>query len=303
MNVFLSHPSHLKPLLRELRSKFPRFLDAWIDEDSLCFGDNLERSIRDTIRSGSDFVLIFLDKQALSSPWVQRELQWALERERHISRTFLLPILVEAIPSDTLPDTIRGRLYLRLLDYKRASVEALASQITEHLFHLVVRGFDSQDHDKPSYTENAVELADILIANQFLPDVIIGIARGGLYLAALLSKKIKTDRLIPVVSLWPRNDYNNSFNHINFTREDLAVGPDDTVKILIVDDICKKGITLLNAKRYVMNSIDMPGAEIKTAVMSYYERELELSDGPTFWVNKPKGPINDFGGDTEPYDP
>lgn len=302
MNVFLSHPSHVKPLLRELRRNFPDFLNTWIDEDRLCFGENLERSIRDVIRSGSDFVLIFLDKGALSSPWVQRELQWALERERRISRTFLLPILVEAVPRDTLPDTIRGKVYLHLADHQRASVEALASQIVEHLFRLVASGFDSQDHDKPNYTENAVKLADILIEKQFLPDVIIGIARGGLPLAALLSKKIKKDRLIPVVSLWPRPDYKNSFNHINFTREDLDVGPDDTVKILIVDDFCKKGVALQNAKRYVMKSIDMPRAEIKTAVMSYYERRLELKHGPAFWVNKPKRSITDFGGDTEPYD-
>jgi len=285
-------------------------LDAWLDEDTLCWGDDLHRSIRSAIRTGSDFVLIFLDDSAIRSVWVRRELEWALEHESQIGRTFLLPIVV-AIPTDALPDTLRDRVQLRLADYQQASVSSLASQIAEHLFQLVVRSFDlqnaggrplveAQDHDKPNLVDKVAQLADKIVQDDFSPDVIIGIPRGGLVVAAFLSKQMEQHKLIPVVSLWPHPGFENSLNHVVFTPKDFNAGETDKVKVLIVDDICRSGKTLMDARAYLERRIDASIFVIKTAAVSYYEGLYTGATPPTYFVDKPSTAIRDFGGDVEP---
>ena len=66
MRIFLSHRSRDKALVREFRSLLPRFLDTWLDEESLSWGDSFPAELRSSIQSGVDFLLIFLDNEALS---------------------------------------------------------------------------------------------------------------------------------------------------------------------------------------------------------------------------------------------
>jgi hypothetical protein len=51
--------------------------------------------LKSTIQYDVDFLIIFLDANALSSKWVKQELDWALEREIVLSRTFVLPIVLD----------------------------------------------------------------------------------------------------------------------------------------------------------------------------------------------------------------
>ncbi len=310
MKVFFSHASQLSSLVREVRGQLPRFLDDWLDEDRLCWGENLSVSIASAIRTGCDFVLIFLDERALRSDWVRKELEWALEREDEIGRTFLLPIVVESIPPDALPDSLRSRVQLRLADHKQASVSALASQIAERLFQLIAKSFDSQqggeaqDHDKPNLRDKVAQLAERIVQDDFLSDVIVGIPRGGLVVAAYLSKQMQRSKPIPVVSLWPyigfENSFENSFNHVVFTRGDFEVKEPDAVKVLIVDDICRSGRTLRDARAYLEGRIDASSFVIRTAAISYYEGQYTVATAPNYLVDKPSEPIRDFRGDVEP---
>jgi len=41
----------------------------------------------------ADFVIIFLGREAMTSEWVRRECEWALERKKQIGRVFFLPVL------------------------------------------------------------------------------------------------------------------------------------------------------------------------------------------------------------------
>ena len=70
MRIFLSHCSRDKALVREFRSMLPSFLNTWLDEDSLSWGDSFSTELRTTIQSGVDFLIIFLDTEALNSKWV-----------------------------------------------------------------------------------------------------------------------------------------------------------------------------------------------------------------------------------------
>ena len=141
MKIFLSHRSRDKPLVSDFRELLPPFLSTWLDDESLSWGDSLPAELRATIQSGVDFLIIFLDNDSLSSSWVRQELEWAIQREREMKRTFVLPILLPEAASERLPAELSTRLFLRLSDYGRGSIEALAKKATEKLFQLIVESY------------------------------------------------------------------------------------------------------------------------------------------------------------------
>ena len=149
MKIFLSHRSRDKALVREFRDLLPRFLDAWLDEERLSWGDSFPGELKSSIQSEVDFLIIFLDREAISSAWMKQELQWAIEREKELKRTFILPILLEEISPENMPTEFSTRLYLRLDDFSRASVEALANRATLQLFRLVVESFSAVQLEIP----------------------------------------------------------------------------------------------------------------------------------------------------------
>lgn len=141
MKIFLSHCSRDKPLVNDFKELLPPFLSTWLDDESLSWGDQLATELRSTIQSGVDFLVIFLDNESLNSAWVRQELDWAIQRERELKRTFVLPVLLPQALSEKLPPELSERLFLRLSDYGRASIEALAKRATEKLFQLVVESY------------------------------------------------------------------------------------------------------------------------------------------------------------------
>ena len=79
--VFLSHSSLDKPFVR----LFGEDLEAagiyvWFDEARLKIGDSLPRELGMAI-SSTDYVLAFLSRNSIGSPWVQKELAIATALE------------------------------------------------------------------------------------------------------------------------------------------------------------------------------------------------------------------------------
>ena len=165
MRIFLSHRSQNKPLVREFKDQLPRFLDSWLDEERLSWGDTFPVQLQSSIQSAVDFVIIFLDKVSLDSKWVKQELEWALAREKKLGRIFVLPILLEDIPSSDLPKELSERLQLRLSDFSKASVESLGNQATLALFKLVVDCLSTVQLDIPR-TQSLFEMRNQLSAGQ-----------------------------------------------------------------------------------------------------------------------------------------
>jgi len=165
MKIFLSHSSRDQALVREVKALLPSFLNTWLDEDSLCWGDSFPAQLKSTIQSGIDFLLIFLDTHALNSNWVTQELEWAMQRERELKRIFILPILLEAVASENLPAGLSDRLSLKLIDQDRSSVEDLTKKITMKLFQLVVESYSSLQLEVPS-RKSLISLRDELTAGQ-----------------------------------------------------------------------------------------------------------------------------------------
>jgi hypothetical protein len=95
MQIFLSHSSRQKPLVREVKRHLPEYLGAWIDEEKLMFGDNLGASIETTIKTETDYVLFCIDAYSATSSWIAKEIAWTLEAEKNHGRTILLPVVVD----------------------------------------------------------------------------------------------------------------------------------------------------------------------------------------------------------------
>jgi len=145
VKIFFSHSNREKPLIREIIGQLPQFLRSWLDEDRLCWGEDFGIAIETEINEQSDYVLLFLDRDALKSEWVNRELEWALNREQSLElrRQFILPVLTENFPHGQLPSKIASRHYLQLTDRQSSNVRTLASEITLRLFKLILERINS----------------------------------------------------------------------------------------------------------------------------------------------------------------
>ena len=169
MQIFLSHSSKQKPLIREVKSYFPSHLNAWLDEEKLLFGDSVPKTLEETIKRDSDYVLLFIDRNAAESGWVYKELHWALQAEKDSERIILLPIVVEdEALGKMLSDEIKDRKHLRLDSFRSDGVKTLAERIVTELFALICR--DMQELRSPTPRSrtiiNAIANTDQLLRAQ-----------------------------------------------------------------------------------------------------------------------------------------
>lgn len=169
MRIFLSHASHNKALLREIRSKLPDHIDAWIDEKQLLVGDNLSQALEGAISTETDFVVLFVDREAMASPWVRQEIEWALNVERTMGRTFVLPVVLDRAAWEQFePADFRNRKYISYNDYTEEGSSALARALSDQLFAWLDR-----DYDRLRKGHQPAETADTPLddADQFLQTV------------------------------------------------------------------------------------------------------------------------------------
>lgn len=140
MRIFLSHSSRQKPLVREIKHHLPDHIKAWVDEKELLVGEDLEFSIKTAIQADADFVILFLDSHAVQSPWVRKELDWAIEQETKLGRTFVLPVVLERDIWHSLePETFRHRKYIPCDDFTEEGIKGVANALTSQLFAWVSR--------------------------------------------------------------------------------------------------------------------------------------------------------------------
>jgi hypothetical protein len=143
MKIFLSHASEDKPQVRKIRSFLPRHVQVWLDEDELDLGVKFPKVIEKAIHEESDFVIVFLGHHAMKSDWVERELNWALQREEALGRTFVLPVLLDDIRDTIRDDPITQRLYLMAFDHSDTGLEQTAQAISKNLFAQISRHFSN----------------------------------------------------------------------------------------------------------------------------------------------------------------
>jgi len=137
MKIFLSHSGTQNHLVDELNKQFPEHIKTWIDENNLLVGEKIEENIKHAINVESDYLIIFIEKYSSESPWIKKELEWALNHENEINRQFLIPVVLdkESLKSENFKELIE-RKYIPF-DIREYDVKKLADDLTSKLCALL----------------------------------------------------------------------------------------------------------------------------------------------------------------------
>lgn len=121
--VFLSHSSRDKEDVRRLAEDLrAEGINVWLDEWEIAVGDRISQKIQQGLAE-SDYLAVWLTKDAIESGWVEREWQAKFHEEVNQDRTVVLPLLGEHC---TLPPLLRDKRYADFRDdYAKGLAELL----------------------------------------------------------------------------------------------------------------------------------------------------------------------------------
>ena len=109
LSIFLSHTAQDKAFVRKLARDLDNHgVKYWLDEAEIKIGESLIEKIRQGIDE-VDYVAVILSPCSVASPWVQREVDVAINQEIQGKGVKVLPIMYE---SCELPGFLLGKLYV-----------------------------------------------------------------------------------------------------------------------------------------------------------------------------------------------
>lgn len=126
--VFLSHNHADKLFVRRLAADLDnQGVTYWLDEAEIKVGESLIEKIRDGI-DRMDYIAVVLSPNSIDSPWVQREVDVAMNQEIMGSRIKVLPIMYRKCE---LPGFLLGKRYADFSDESRyaAALEDLVRSL------------------------------------------------------------------------------------------------------------------------------------------------------------------------------
>ena len=107
-SLFISHNYADKSFVRKLALDLEKAgVCCWVDEAEIKVGDSLLAKIRDGIE-GSEFLAAVLSPSSVTSEWVNRELEIALNDEIESGVVRVLPLLIQDCD---IPAFLKGKLY------------------------------------------------------------------------------------------------------------------------------------------------------------------------------------------------
>ena len=119
--VFLSHSSKDKELVLSLAVDLKeRGIDSWLDVNDILPGESIIDKINDGLEK-SDFVLLFLSKNSVTSNWVKKEWETILWDEVNTGKTKIIPIKLD---DASIPKILQTKKYIDFsIDYNRGLIE------------------------------------------------------------------------------------------------------------------------------------------------------------------------------------
>lgn len=132
MKIFMSHSSRQKLFVKELQRHLPKSMQAWIDERELRVGADIETELMSAIR-GCDMFVLVVDANSNESSWVQKEIDWALDRERELGQIFLLPVAVDEEAWADVDRRIHNRKRITVVDFTDETIAAAGRQLTSEV--------------------------------------------------------------------------------------------------------------------------------------------------------------------------
>ena len=94
-SCFISYTSKDDPFATDLHTKLQaKGIRCWFAPEDLRIGDRFQEQIEESIRL-YDKLLLVLSENSVNSPWVEREVQAAFEKEQRQGSTVLFPVRLD----------------------------------------------------------------------------------------------------------------------------------------------------------------------------------------------------------------
>ena len=135
MKVFLSHAHADAPLAGRVRKALAESgFELWDPQRDILPGDNWASEVAHALEE-SDAMVVLLTPAAARSPYVKREIEYALGAKNYSNR--LIPVVVgnrERLPADEIPWIVRRMRWFELDDAETENpkVEPIAEAILAH---------------------------------------------------------------------------------------------------------------------------------------------------------------------------
>ncbi len=132
--------------------------------------------------------------------------------------------------------------------------------------------------DWETFGQAGKELAKQVVDSGYNPEIILGIARGGLFLAGTLGYALELKNLF-IMNVEYYTGQNERLEVPIVLPPYLELEDIEDARILIADDVADTGHTLELVKQYCQEKV----AEVKTAVL--YRKPKSVSDPDFVWQN------------------
>jgi prolyl-tRNA editing enzyme YbaK/EbsC (Cys-tRNA(Pro) deacylase) len=171
MQIFFSSIRDDGYLLRELNGFLAPWISSWIDYDSLAFSHERELCLETSVDVDSDFVVLFVSRAALLTPWPSREIGWAMQQEDRDQRLFLLPIVVGDVREELEVLGLATRAMIELVDHTETGTKMLAEKLTSHFGGWMAEALRATLHEPPRSgpTGDAEDIRQIVEALAVVP--------------------------------------------------------------------------------------------------------------------------------------
>lgn len=112
--VFICHSSFDKVFAELVAADLKgHSLIPWLDKEQVFAGDDVLERIGEGLRA-MDFLIFIVSQDALKSPWIERELKFAVRQEIEQRRVLILPFIIDSTPSTQLPWYLHASLAQRI---------------------------------------------------------------------------------------------------------------------------------------------------------------------------------------------
>ncbi|MEW9702712.1 toll/interleukin-1 receptor domain-containing protein [Paenibacillus sp. SI92] len=150
--AFISHNFRDKPLARKISANLGLYgVKCWIDESEIKLGDSLIEKIREGIDNG-DYLIALISKNSISSEWVKKELDVAMNQEIEGKKVKVIPILAGDCE---LPGFLKGKLYADMSTDKKFKLN-LASLLNR--FNII----KITEPDKLKFTSDKLSVVEVI---------------------------------------------------------------------------------------------------------------------------------------------
>lgn len=127
VRIFISYSWKDEQIAKKIMDQLVRAgFECWLDQKDILIGEPLLDRVREGVVRESDYTLLILSQDSISSEWCRLELRMAYERELQQRRVVVLPIRIN---NTEIPPEVRVKKYYQLNPNSESSLETLVEEI------------------------------------------------------------------------------------------------------------------------------------------------------------------------------